>query len=236
MSILIAAADLGLGTGHAAVGDQDLARELLGFPEDRFCAYLIAIGHQASGRSRRSRRSTGERLTTLSTAVAGRGRAVPRAGARYRSPRWATCRSVPATPRAACASGAPTGWPLAAASSGSPASSGRVGGCRCDRCDAADSGARAGRHQRVFCSGAQSPAEPRRRFRRQLQIPARSPPTERFAASVARASSASGSQPLRRNGSATRSGRRLDPKDGEKQRCDDGDGWAQTGQPTGGLH
>jgi len=45
MSILIAAADLGLGTGHAAVGDQDLARELLGFPEDRFCAYLIAIGH-----------------------------------------------------------------------------------------------------------------------------------------------------------------------------------------------
>jgi len=45
MSILIAAADLGLGTGHSAVGDQDLARELLGFPEDRFCAYLIAIGH-----------------------------------------------------------------------------------------------------------------------------------------------------------------------------------------------
>lgn len=47
MLMLIAAADLGLGTGHAAVGDQDLARELLGFPEDRFAAYLIAIGNPA---------------------------------------------------------------------------------------------------------------------------------------------------------------------------------------------
>jgi nitroreductase len=45
MSIMIAAADLGIGTGHAAVGDQDRARELLGFPDDRFCAYLIALGH-----------------------------------------------------------------------------------------------------------------------------------------------------------------------------------------------
>jgi nitroreductase len=45
MSIMIAAADLGIGTGHSAVADQDLARRLLGFPEDRFCAYLIALGH-----------------------------------------------------------------------------------------------------------------------------------------------------------------------------------------------
>jgi nitroreductase len=47
MSVAIAAADLGIGTGHAAVGDQDLARELLGFPADRFCAYLIALGYPA---------------------------------------------------------------------------------------------------------------------------------------------------------------------------------------------
>jgi nitroreductase len=47
MSIMIAAADLGIGSGHSAVGDQELARELLGFPEDRFCAYLIALGHPA---------------------------------------------------------------------------------------------------------------------------------------------------------------------------------------------
>ena len=42
-----AAADLGIGSGHSAGGDQDLARQLLGFPPDRFCAYLIALGHPA---------------------------------------------------------------------------------------------------------------------------------------------------------------------------------------------
>ena len=45
--IMLAAADLGIGSGHAAVTDQDLARELLGHPDDRFCAYLIALGHPA---------------------------------------------------------------------------------------------------------------------------------------------------------------------------------------------
>jgi nitroreductase len=47
MAIAIAAADLGLGTGHAAVEDQDLARDILGFPGDRFLAYLLAVGHPA---------------------------------------------------------------------------------------------------------------------------------------------------------------------------------------------
>jgi nitroreductase len=47
MSIAIAAADLGIGSGHSAVQDQKLARELLGFPEDHFCAYLVALGHPA---------------------------------------------------------------------------------------------------------------------------------------------------------------------------------------------
>ncbi len=45
MSIMIAAADLGIGSAHAAVIDQDLARSILGFPEDRFCAWMIALGH-----------------------------------------------------------------------------------------------------------------------------------------------------------------------------------------------
>ncbi|WP_199432335.1 nitroreductase family protein [Qaidamihabitans albus] len=45
MSMLLAATDLGLGSAHAAVSDQSLARELLGFPEERFCAYLLAFGH-----------------------------------------------------------------------------------------------------------------------------------------------------------------------------------------------
>jgi nitroreductase len=44
MSIMLAAADLGIGSAHAAVGDQELARRLLGFPEDRFCAWLVTLG------------------------------------------------------------------------------------------------------------------------------------------------------------------------------------------------
>ena len=46
MSMMLAAADVGIGSGHSAVGDQDLAR-LLRFPEDRFCPYLIAFGYPA---------------------------------------------------------------------------------------------------------------------------------------------------------------------------------------------
>jgi nitroreductase len=44
MSIMLAAADLGIGSAHAGVGDQGLARRLLGFPEDRFCVLLVALG------------------------------------------------------------------------------------------------------------------------------------------------------------------------------------------------
>ena len=47
MSIMIAAADLGIGSGHSAVADQELARTVLGFPPDRFCAYLIPLGYPA---------------------------------------------------------------------------------------------------------------------------------------------------------------------------------------------
>jgi nitroreductase len=45
--MMLAAADLGIGSGHAAVGDQDEARRVLGFPDDHFCAYLIALGYPA---------------------------------------------------------------------------------------------------------------------------------------------------------------------------------------------
>jgi nitroreductase len=47
MSIMLAAADLGIGTGHASVGDQDLARRILGLPEDREVAILVALGYPA---------------------------------------------------------------------------------------------------------------------------------------------------------------------------------------------
>lgn len=48
ISMMIAAADMGIGSGHAGVADQDLARRVLGLPDDRLCAYLIALGFPAN--------------------------------------------------------------------------------------------------------------------------------------------------------------------------------------------
>jgi nitroreductase len=47
MSMMVAAADLGIGTGHSSVADQDLARSVLGLPPDRSCAYLVTAGYPA---------------------------------------------------------------------------------------------------------------------------------------------------------------------------------------------
>lgn len=47
MAIALAAADLGVGTAHAAAQDQELAKDVLGFPEDRFLAYILSVGHPA---------------------------------------------------------------------------------------------------------------------------------------------------------------------------------------------
>ena len=47
MAMLLAAADLGIGSCHAGVADLPLARKLLGFPEDRDWAFLISLGYPA---------------------------------------------------------------------------------------------------------------------------------------------------------------------------------------------
>ena len=47
ITMMIAAADLGIGSAHAVVEDQQLARSILGFPEDRYAAYFIALGYPA---------------------------------------------------------------------------------------------------------------------------------------------------------------------------------------------
>ena len=47
MAMAIAAADLGLGTAHSSVGDQPLAREILGVPDDFLVAYLLGVGYPA---------------------------------------------------------------------------------------------------------------------------------------------------------------------------------------------
>jgi nitroreductase len=44
-AMTVAAADLGIGTGHAAATDQDQAKAVLGFPEGRFLAYLLSVGY-----------------------------------------------------------------------------------------------------------------------------------------------------------------------------------------------
>ena len=43
--IMLAAADLGIGSGHSAVTDQTQAQRVLGFPDGRFCVYLIPLGY-----------------------------------------------------------------------------------------------------------------------------------------------------------------------------------------------
>jgi nitroreductase len=45
MSMMLAAADLGIGSGHSVVEDEQLARRLLGYPADRFCVHLVPLGY-----------------------------------------------------------------------------------------------------------------------------------------------------------------------------------------------
>jgi len=46
-AMMLAAADLGIGTGHASVGDQAKARAILGLPEDRIASYMLGVGYPA---------------------------------------------------------------------------------------------------------------------------------------------------------------------------------------------
>ena len=46
-NMMLVAADLGIGSGHSAVSDQEQARRALGFPEGYFAAYLIGLGYPA---------------------------------------------------------------------------------------------------------------------------------------------------------------------------------------------
>jgi nitroreductase len=47
MSMLLAATDLGIGSGHSAVGDQEACRRILDIPADHTCAYMVALGYPA---------------------------------------------------------------------------------------------------------------------------------------------------------------------------------------------
>lgn len=45
MSAMLAAADLGIGSCHSAVGNQHLVREILGLPADRETVLLLSLGY-----------------------------------------------------------------------------------------------------------------------------------------------------------------------------------------------
>jgi nitroreductase len=47
MAMMVAAADASVGTGHSSVGDQDLARQVLGLPAGKRAAYLLDFGYPA---------------------------------------------------------------------------------------------------------------------------------------------------------------------------------------------
>jgi nitroreductase len=47
LAMMITATDLGIGTGHSSVGDQDKARAILGVPDDHIVAYLLGLGYPA---------------------------------------------------------------------------------------------------------------------------------------------------------------------------------------------
>lgn len=46
-NMMLAAWELGIGSVPATVYDPELARRLLGFPEDQFCEYLLSFGYPA---------------------------------------------------------------------------------------------------------------------------------------------------------------------------------------------
>jgi len=46
-NMMLAAADLGIGSGHSSVRDQEQAQRVLGFPDGYLAVYLIGLGYPA---------------------------------------------------------------------------------------------------------------------------------------------------------------------------------------------
>lgn len=47
MMMELAATSLGIGSGHSAVGDQEMAKRILGVPSGHYVAYMLALGYPA---------------------------------------------------------------------------------------------------------------------------------------------------------------------------------------------
>jgi nitroreductase len=48
-NMMLAAWDLGVGSAHAAVYEEDMARKLLGYPDDQRCDLMVSFGYPADG-------------------------------------------------------------------------------------------------------------------------------------------------------------------------------------------
>ena len=46
-NMMLAAWELGVGSCPATVYEQEMAREILGYPQDRFCGYILSLGYPA---------------------------------------------------------------------------------------------------------------------------------------------------------------------------------------------
>jgi nitroreductase len=46
-AMMLAATDLGIGTGHSSVGEQDRAREIIGVPDTHLVSFLLGVGYPA---------------------------------------------------------------------------------------------------------------------------------------------------------------------------------------------
>src|SRR4051812_18202103 len=68
---MITATDLGIGSGHSAVRDQDRARKALGPPAGYFCGYLLGFAPPPTGRCARCTTPTAAPSTTSCTGDAG---------------------------------------------------------------------------------------------------------------------------------------------------------------------
>jgi len=81
MAMMLAATDLGIGSGHSAIGDQDACRRILGVPDDRTALTCWHSATRRTARSDESRTPTDGPSTTSST---GELVARPRVRARVR--------------------------------------------------------------------------------------------------------------------------------------------------------
>lgn len=67
-NMVLTAWDLGIGSVPATIYDHGLARELLGYPEDHHCEYLLSFGYPADASAVRARKRLGGRKRLVDVA------------------------------------------------------------------------------------------------------------------------------------------------------------------------